>query len=186
MEDDGGRGRTARGGSMADDQSEVESDGCDTGKSSEPMPEQSLGRVAGHNSHRVIENSTNDKIGILSHGGTGTDAAGQPGQGDGTGQCLPDDVTTPQKRQTKPIWNRSKALNRKTLSQKRPGRRGGNKAKVPRGRRPESRGRAMADRLGRVAGGRWAVKPKAASCFGWRVFPHSVVRTTLILRVTGR
>jgi len=51
---------------MADDQSEVESDGCDAAKSSDPMPEQSLGRVAGHNSHRVIENSTNDKIGILS------------------------------------------------------------------------------------------------------------------------
>jgi len=82
---------------MADDQSEVESDGCDAGKSSEPMPEQSLGRVAGHNSHRVIENSTNDKIGILSHGGTGTGATDRPGQGDDAGQCLPDDVKTPQK-----------------------------------------------------------------------------------------
>ncbi len=86
---------------MADDQSGVESDGCDAGKSSEPMPEQSLGRVAGHNSHRVIENSTNDKIGILSHGGTGTDAAGQPGQGDGVGQFLPDDATMPQKAPNK-------------------------------------------------------------------------------------
>ena len=90
------------------------------------------------------------------------------------------------KRQTKPIWNRSKAWNRKNLSQKRPGRRSENKAKVPRGRRPESRARAMADRLGRAAGGRWAVKPKAASCFVWRGFPRSLVRTTLILRVTGR
>jgi hypothetical protein len=44
----------------------------------------------------------------------------------------------------------------------------------------------MADRLGRVAGGGWAVKPKAGSCFVWRGFPHSVVRTTLILQVTGR
>jgi hypothetical protein len=44
----------------------------------------------------------------------------------------------------------------------------------------------MADRLGRVAGGRWAVQPKAASCFVRRGFPHSVVRTTLILRVKGR
>ena len=44
----------------------------------------------------------------------------------------------------------------------------------------------MADRLGRVAGGRWAGKPKAAHCFVRRGFPHSVVRTTLILRVTGR
>src|SRR5271157_6546155 len=69
---------------------------------------------------------------------------------------------------------------------KRPGRRGGNKAKVPRGRRPESRARVMADQLGRVAGGRWPVKPQAASCFVRRGSPHSVVRTTLILRVTGR
>jgi len=86
---------------MADDRSEVESDGCDAGKSSEPMTEQSISRVAGHDSHRVIENSTNDKIGILSHGGTGTDAAGQPGQGDGVGQCLPDDATMPQKAPNK-------------------------------------------------------------------------------------
>jgi len=44
----------------------------------------------------------------------------------------------------------------------------------------------MADRLGRVAGGRWPVKPKAARCYVRRGFPHSVVQTTLILRVTGR
>ncbi len=42
----------------------------------------------------------------------------------------------------------------------------------------------MADRLGRVAGGRWPVKPKAASCFVRPGFPHSVIRTTLILPVT--
>ena len=36
----------------------------------------------------------------------------------------------------------------------------------------------MADRLGRVAGGRWPVKRRG--------FAHSVVRTALILRVTGR
>ena len=44
----------------------------------------------------------------------------------------------------------------------------------------------MAARLGRAASGRWAGKPKVASCFVWRGFPHSVVRATLILRVTGR
>ena len=44
----------------------------------------------------------------------------------------------------------------------------------------------MADRLGRVAGGRWPVKPNVAICFVRRGFPHSVVRTTSILRVTGR
>ncbi len=100
---------------MADDQSGVESDGCDAGKSSEPMPEQSLGRVAGHNSHRVIENSTNDKIGILSHGGTGTDAAGQPGQGDGVGQCLPDDVKTPQKAPNKANLESNQSLESQEL-----------------------------------------------------------------------
>jgi hypothetical protein len=34
----------------------------------------------GHNSNRVIDDSTNDKNGILSH--EGAHAAGQPGQGD--------------------------------------------------------------------------------------------------------
>ncbi len=42
----------------------------------------------------------------------------------------------------------------------------------------------MADRRGRVAGGRWPVKPKAASSFVRPGFLHSVVRTTLILPVT--
>ena len=35
----------------------------------------------------------------------------------------------------------------------------------------------MAERLGRVAGGRWPVQPKAASCFVRRGFPHSVRRS---------
>jgi hypothetical protein len=48
----------------------VKPDGCHEGQSSEPMPELRLGRVLEQDSHRVIENSTNDKIGILSHGGT--------------------------------------------------------------------------------------------------------------------
>ena len=123
-----------------DEQCEMETGGCDE-ESSEPMTEGSSGPVVGHDSNRVIDDST---------------------------------------------WNRSKASNRKNLSQKWPGRRGGNKAKVPRGRRAESRGRAMANRLGRVADGRWPVKPKAASCFVRQGFLHSVVRTTLFLQVTGR
>ncbi|MGZ3302592.1 MAG: hypothetical protein ACXVBG_16975 [Isosphaeraceae bacterium] len=53
----------------------------------------------GHDSNRVIDDSTNDKIGILFH--EGAHAAGQPGQGDGVGQCLSDDVTTPQKAPNK-------------------------------------------------------------------------------------
>ena len=84
---------------MGDEQCEVEADGCDQGQSSEPMTEASSGLVVGHDSNRVIDDSTNDKNGILSH--EGAHAAGQPVQGDGVGQCLPDDVTTPQKAPNK-------------------------------------------------------------------------------------
>ena len=84
---------------MGDEQCEVEAGGCDEGQSSEPMTEGSSGPIVGHDSQRVIEDATNDKIGILSH--EGAHAAGQPGQGDGVGQCLPDDVTTPQKAPNK-------------------------------------------------------------------------------------
>ena len=80
---------------MGDEQREVQAGGCDEGQSSEPMTEGSSGPVVGHDSQRVTEDATDDKIGILSH--EGAHAAGQPGQGDGVGQCLPDDVTTPQK-----------------------------------------------------------------------------------------
>ncbi len=84
---------------MEDDQCEVEAGGCDQGQSSEPMTEGSSGPIVGHDSHRVIDDSTNDKIGILSH--ESAHAASQPGQGDGVGRCLPDDVTTPQKAPNK-------------------------------------------------------------------------------------
>ena len=84
---------------MGDEQCEVEAGGCDEGQNSEPMTEGISGPVVGHDSQRVIEDSTNDTIGIVSH--EGTHAAGQPGQGDGVGQCLPDDVTTPQKAPNK-------------------------------------------------------------------------------------
>ena len=77
---------------MGDEQCEVEAGGCDEGQSSEPMTEGSSGPVVGYDSTRVIDDSTNDKNGILSH--EGAHAAGQPGQGDGAGQCLPDDVTS--------------------------------------------------------------------------------------------
>jgi hypothetical protein len=59
------------------------------------MAEGSFDPVVGYDSDRVIENSTNDKIGILSH--EGTDAADRPGHGDGVGQSLHGDVKTPQK-----------------------------------------------------------------------------------------
>ncbi len=74
---------------MGDEQCAVEAGGCDQGQSSEPMTEASSGPVVGHDSQRVTEDATDDKIGILSH--EGAHAAGQPGQGDGVGQCLPDD-----------------------------------------------------------------------------------------------
>ena len=84
---------------MGDEQCEVEAGGCDEGQSSEPMTEGSSGPVVGYDSQRVTEDSTDDKNGILSH--EGAHAAGQPAQGDGVGQCLPDDVTTPQKAPNK-------------------------------------------------------------------------------------
>ncbi len=77
---------------MGDEQCEVEAGGCDERQSSEPMTEGSSGPVVGYASTRVVDDSTNDKNGILSH--EGAHAAGQPGQGDGVGQFLPDDVTT--------------------------------------------------------------------------------------------
>ncbi len=84
---------------MGDEQCEVEAGGCAEGQSSEPMTEGSSGPVVGHDSQRVTEDATDDTIGVLSH--EGAHAAGQPGQGDGVGQCLPDDVTTPPKAPNK-------------------------------------------------------------------------------------
>ena len=169
---------------MGDERCEVEAGSCDDGQSSEPMTEGSSGPIVGHDSQRDNEDATDDEIGILFH--EGAHAAGQPGQGDGVGQCLPDDVTTPQKAPNKANLESKQIMESQEIKSETAGRRGGNKAKVPRRRRGESRGRAMADRLGRVAGDRWPVEPKAASCFVRPGFPHSVVRTTLILRVTAR
>jgi len=76
---------------MGDEQCEVEAGGCDEGQSREPMTEGISGPVLGHDSQRVTEDATDD----AAH------AAGQPGQGDGAGQCLPDGVTTPQKAPNK-------------------------------------------------------------------------------------
>jgi len=100
---------------MADDECQeaegelqVEAGGCDEGPSSEPMTEGGLGPVVGYDSNRVIDDSSNDKIGILSHGGAY--AAGQPGQGDDAGQCFPDHVTTPRKAPNKAIASKSVLL----------------------------------------------------------------------------
>src|SRR5271157_5649655 len=50
---------------------EVNLGGCDEDESSEPMPALTLGQGVEQNFQHVIRNSTNDKIGILSHEGNG-------------------------------------------------------------------------------------------------------------------
>ncbi|MGC1721348.1 MAG: hypothetical protein WA746_20365, partial [Isosphaeraceae bacterium] len=45
---------------MEDEQYEVEAGGCDQGQSSEPTTEASSGPIVGHDSNRVIDDSTND------------------------------------------------------------------------------------------------------------------------------
>ena len=84
MADDGCR--------MADDACEVRSGGCGDGESGQPMPEVSQGPIVGYDSNRVIDDSTNDKIGILSY--EGTDATDRPYQGDCDQQSLPSGVKT--------------------------------------------------------------------------------------------
>ncbi len=167
---------------MGDEQCDVGAGGCDEGQRSEPMTEESSGPIVGHDSNRVIDDSTNDKIGILSH--EGAHAAGQPGQGDGVGQGLPDDVTTPQKAPNKANLKSKQSLESQELKSETAGAEGRKQSQSSKGetsRKPRSRD-------GRPArqSGRWPVKPKAASCFVRRGFPHSVARSTLILRVTGR
>jgi hypothetical protein len=94
---------------MADDGCQKADDECQTandeGQSSGLLTEDSSDPVVGHDSNRVMDDLTNDKIGILSH--EREHAAGQPGQGDGAGQDLPEskienyeskiDETLPQK-----------------------------------------------------------------------------------------
>ena len=59
------------------------------------MAEVSLGPVVRYDSNRVIENSTNDTIGIVSH--EGTDAADGVCQGDGVEHGTVCGVETPKK-----------------------------------------------------------------------------------------
>jgi len=63
------------------------------------MPALTLGQGVEQIFQRVIRNSTNDKMGILSHERAG--AADRPGQGDGGGQSHPGDATTPQRAPNK-------------------------------------------------------------------------------------
>ena len=82
MADDGCR--------TGDDGCEVRSGGCGDGENGETMPEVSQGRIVGLDSDRVIDDSTNDKIGILSH--EGMDATDRPYQGACDRQSLPSGV----------------------------------------------------------------------------------------------
>ena len=148
---------------MGDEQCEVEAGGCNEGQNSEPMTDGISGPVVGYDSTRVIDDSTNDKNGILSH--EGAHAAGQPGQGDGVGQCLPDDVMTSQKAPNKANLESKQNMKSQVFKSETAGAEGRKQSQSSKGRQGESRGRAMAERLGRVAGGRWPVKSKAASCF---------------------
>src|SRR5208337_2851715 len=68
---------------------------CDDGQDGETMPEVSQGRIEGHDSNRVIDDSTNDTIGTLSY--EGTDGTDRPYQGAcDRRQSLPSGVKTRQ------------------------------------------------------------------------------------------
>jgi len=89
-------------GAKADDECQMADDECqmadDEWQSSGPLTEDSCDPVVGHDSNRVMDDLTSDQIGILSH--ESAHAAGQPGQGDGAGQGLPEskiNETLPQK-----------------------------------------------------------------------------------------
>ena len=81
-------------GQMADDGCKVRSGGCNDGESGETTPEVSQGRIVGLDSDRVIDDSTNDKIGILSH--EGMDATDRPYLGACDRQSLPSGVKIPE------------------------------------------------------------------------------------------
>ncbi|MGA2705320.1 MAG: hypothetical protein ABSH35_30075 [Isosphaeraceae bacterium] len=82
MADDGCR--------MGDDVCEVRSGGCGDWERGETTPEVSQGRTVRHDSNHVIDDLTNDKIGILSH--EGMDATDRPYQGACDRQSLPSGV----------------------------------------------------------------------------------------------
>ena len=125
---------------MGNEQCEVQARGCNEGQNSEPMTEGMFGPVVGYDSTRVIDDSTNDKNGILPH--EGAHAAGQPGQGDGVGQCLPDDVTTPQKAPNKANLESKQSLESQELKSETAGAEGRKQSQSSKGetsRKPRSR-----------------------------------------------
>ncbi len=70
----------------------MEAGGRAEAQNTEPLTEECSVAVVGQDSNPVIEDSTNDTIGILSH----------EGEGEGAGQCLTDGVASSQKAQNKP------------------------------------------------------------------------------------
>ncbi len=135
---------------MGDEPCEVQAGGCDEGQSNEPMTEGSSGPVVGHDSQRVIEDATGDKIVTLSH--EGAHAAGQPGQGDGVGQFLPDDVTTPQKAPNKANFKSKQRLESEELKSETAGAEGRKQSQSSQGetrKKPRSRDGRPARQSGR-------------------------------------
>src|SRR5208337_5522425 len=135
---------------VAEDGCEMRSGGCGDGERSKPTQGVSQGPIVGHDSNRVIDDSTNDKIEILSH--QGAHAAGQPGQGDGVGQCLPDDVTTPPKAPNKANLQSKQGLESQELKSETAGAEGRKQSQSSKGRttrRPRSRDGRPARQSGR-------------------------------------
>jgi hypothetical protein len=88
-----GKCQTADGrGQTADDGCEVRSGGCGDGESGETTSQGSQSPIVGYGSDRIIDDSTNDKVGILSH--EGMHATDRPYQGDCDRQSVPSSVKT--------------------------------------------------------------------------------------------
>ena len=113
--------------------------------------------VVGHDSNRVIEDSTNDTIGIVSH--EGAVAADWLGQGDGVGQCLPDDATMPQKSPNKANLEAKQGLESQELKSETAGAEGRKQSQSSKGEtrtKPRSRDGRPAGQSGRRPVGREA------------------------------
>src|SRR5271157_5589742 len=116
-----------------------------------------------------------DKIPILSlriRGTTRLESCRTSDRARAPGSALLTEWPAHKKCRTKPIWNRRKARKPRNSSQKPPRRRGENKAN--------------SERKWRVPSGEWRVKTKATSCYLRRGLPHSLSRTSLVLRAAGR
>ena len=127
---------------MGNEQCEVQAGGCNEGQNSEPMTEGMFGPVVGYDSQSDNEDATDD----------GAHAAGQPGQGDGVGQCLPDDVTTPQKAPNKANLESKQSLESQELKSETAGAEGRKQSQSSKGetiRKPSLRDGRPARQSGR-------------------------------------